>query len=138
MAEGPPHNLDIESEIKDIEQREARAMLKGDVDSLESMWADDLVVNSSANLIAGKAILLEVIRDGRLRLRSYSRTTMRLAINDETVVATGNEMSELDGIGSGTLLLCSYMNLWTKRSGVWRMFGRHVGLITRAPVSENL
>jgi hypothetical protein len=111
-------------------------MLRADVAALEEFWADDLLVNSSANLIAGKEILLQIISDGRLQLRSYERLTLRIAVGEDTVVTTGNERSELDGVGAGMTLFCSYMNLWTRRSGQWKLFGRHVGLISRVPVSS--
>lgn len=52
-------------EILAIEQREARAMLEGDISELEALWSDTLIVNSTSNLIAGKDILLDLIRTGR-------------------------------------------------------------------------
>ena len=48
-------------------------MLGADVSTLQTLWADDLIVNSTANLIAGKEILLEMIKSGRLKLHSYER-----------------------------------------------------------------
>ena len=62
------------NEIKELEQREANAMLRADVSELDLLWADDLLVNSTANLIADKKILLAIIREGRLRLRSLQPT----------------------------------------------------------------
>lgn len=41
-------------EIEALEQREANAMLGADTSTLQTLWADDMVVNSTANLIAGK------------------------------------------------------------------------------------
>ena len=70
-------------------------MLRADVSTLSALWSDDLLVNSTANLIADKKILLGVIADGRLRLKSYSRLTMRAVINGDTVITTGNESSQL-------------------------------------------
>ena len=53
-------------EIEALEQQEARAMLAADASTLQTLWADDMVVNSTSNLIAGKQILLEMIKGGRL------------------------------------------------------------------------
>jgi hypothetical protein len=61
---------EIWKEIKELEQREADAMLRADVATLGALWSDDLLVNSTANLIADKQILLSVIASGRLRLKS--------------------------------------------------------------------
>ncbi len=127
---------EIWKEIKDLEQREANAMLRADVTALSALWSDDLLVNSTSNLIADKKILLGVIADGRLRLRSYIRLTLRGTINGDTVVTTGNETSQLEGPAAATVLFCSYMNAWVRRDGAWQMFGRHVGLISSAPADS--
>jgi hypothetical protein len=126
----------IWKEIKDLEQREAEAMLRADVAALGALWSDDLLVNSTSNLIADKKILLGVIGDGRLRLRSYSRRTLQATLNGDTIITTGNEISELEGDAAGTELHCSYMNAWVKRGVAWLLFGRHVGLISSAPVAS--
>ena len=49
-----------QKEIAALEQQEAQAMLGADASTLQTLWADDMVVNSTANLIAGKQILLEM------------------------------------------------------------------------------
>jgi hypothetical protein len=131
------NEAEIARRVKEIEQAEAQAMLRADVATLDRFWADDLLVNSSANLIAGKQILLRMIGDGSLRLRSYERLTLRTAIRDDMVVATGNESSELEGARAGTTLFCSYMNLWRRRGEEWELFGRHVGLISRVPAEKS-
>lgn len=123
-------------EIKELEQREADAMLRADVSTLSALWSDDLLVNSTANLIADKKILLGVIADGRLRLKSYSRLTMRAVINGDTVITTGNESSQLEGPIAGTMLYCSYMNSWIRRDLAWQLFGRHVGLMSSSPADS--
>jgi ketosteroid isomerase-like protein len=124
-----PQHLEIEA----LEQQEADAMLRADLAALESFWSDDLIVNSTANIIAGKALLLDLIRSRRLLLKSYQRRTLRLASNGDLVLTTGNESSRL-AVGTITdQLLCSYMNIWRKQQGRWQLIARHVGLISRTP-----
>jgi ketosteroid isomerase-like protein len=119
------------SEIEALEQREARAMLAADASALQTLWADDMVVNSTANLIAGKQILLEMIKNGRLKLRTYERKPVRIAIFGDLVVTTGNEISQLITDTNEFKLFVSYMNVWAKRDGNWQLLARHVGLIHR-------
>jgi len=126
---------EIWREIKELEQREADAMLRADVSALSALWSDDLLVNSTANLIADKKILLGVIANGRLRLKSYSRLTVRATMNGDTVITTGNESSQLEA-AAGIMLYCSYMNAWIRRNLAWQLFGRHVGLISRSPADS--
>ena len=116
-------------EIEILEQREAQAMLSADVSTLRTLWADDLIVNSTSNLIAGKQILLAMIKSGRLKLRTYERHPVRIVPFGDVVVATGNEVSRLVGDTAEFKLFASYMNVWTKRDGNWQLVARHVGVI---------
>jgi ketosteroid isomerase-like protein len=119
-------------EIEALEQREARAMLAADASTLQTLWADDMVVNSTSNLIAGKQILLEMIRGGLLKLRTYERRPVRIAVFGDLVVSTGNEVSQLITNTTEFKLFVSYMNVWAKRNGNWQLLARHVGAIEKA------
>ena len=133
MSDVETSQPELWTEIKELEQREADAMLRADVSMLGTLWSDELLVNSTANLIADKEILLGVIADGRLRLKLYSRLTIRAVTVSDSVITTGNERSQLDGTADGMILLCSYMNSWIKRDLSWQLLGRHVGLISQVP-----
>ncbi len=120
-------------EIETLEQREAEAMLHADLAALENLWSEHLLVNSTANIIAGKQMLLDLIRNGRLRLKSYERRTLRFTEVGNMIVTTGNETSQLDSATITDLLFCSYMNVWVRNGDSWQLFARHVGLIGRQP-----
>ena len=120
----------LDLEVEAVEQSEALAFYRGDVAALDALWADELLVNSTTNLIANKEVLLNLIRRGGLRVKSFDRRTQRIAVVGEMMVATGNETSELAAVDAG-LLLCSYMNIWRKLNGGLRLYARHVGLIDR-------
>ena len=119
----------MEGIIRELEEREARAMLAGDIGVLAELWSDRLLVNSTANLVAGKGILLDVIKGGRLRFRRYERVVTRLSCAGELAIATGNEVTEVIGTEPQLEIFCSYMNVWQMEDGRWRLAARHVGLI---------
>ena len=96
MSATNDRNSAVQREIEALEQREANAMLRSDASTLETLWANDMIVNSTANLIAGKQILLEMIKNGRLKLRTYERRPVRIAMFGELVVSTGNEICTAD------------------------------------------
>ena len=120
-----------QKEIERLEEREAKAMLGADLPTLRALWADDMIVNSTANLIAGKQLLLEMIQNGLLKLRTYERRPVRIDVLGDLVVTTGNEVSELIVRDSALKHFVSYMNVWAKRAGNWQLIARHVGLIQR-------
>jgi hypothetical protein len=132
MSATSDDNARLHKTIETMEQRESQALRDADVLALQTLWADDLIVNSTANLIAGKQILLEMIQQGRLRLRAHERRPVRIAAFDNVVVVTGNEVSELISERADFKLFTSYMNVWMKRKKDWQLVARHVGLIQRA------
>jgi ketosteroid isomerase-like protein len=131
MSTTNDRNAVEQKEVEALEQREAKAMLTADTSTLQALWADDMVVNSTANLIAGKKILLEMVQNGRLKLRTYERRPVRIAVVGDLVVSTGNEVSQLITDTAEFKLFVSYMNVWKKRDGNWQLLARHVGLIHR-------
>jgi hypothetical protein len=131
MNEPENRNVVEQKEIEALEQREAEAMLGSDASTLQTLWADDMVVNSTANLIAGKQLLLDLVKNGRLKLRIYERRPVRIEVFTDLVVSTGNEVSQLIGDTAVFKLFTSYMNVWTKRGGNWQLLARHVGVIQR-------
>ena len=128
----------MEEIIRELEEREARAMPAGDVDVPAELWSDRLLVNSTANLIAGKDILLEVIRSGRLRFGRYERIVTRLSCNGELAIVTGNEVTELARMEPRMEIFCSYMNVWQQEGGSWKLVARHVGLIESRQKAKDL
>ena len=134
MNTNPEESGGAANQIEALEQREAQATLAGDIPALQELWADDLLVNSTANLIAGKQVLLEMIEKGMLRLRSFERRTVRVTLVGDIVVATGNEVSQLIGPKNDFKSFVSYMNVWIRRAGNWQLVGRHLGQIDRVRV----
>jgi ketosteroid isomerase-like protein len=137
MSTSDDSNIQQQKEIEALEQREAQAMRAADVSTLRTLWADDLIVNSTSNLIAGKEILLEMIKAGRLRLRSYERRPVRIKTLGDLVVTTGNEVSHLIGEQADFKIFVSYMNVWRKRDDTWQLLARHVGLIAKDKPEPN-
>jgi ketosteroid isomerase-like protein len=131
MSETDDQNRAEQREIERLEQQEAQAMRGADVSTLQRLWGDDLIVNSTANLIAGKQILLEMIKNGQLRLRTYERRPVRIVTLGDMVVTTGNEVSQLITNAAEYKMFVSYMNVWMKRAGNWQLVARHVGMIER-------
>jgi len=121
----------VEASIRQAEQQEAEATLRRDLATLDQLWADELLAYSTSNLYADKQVLLSLIGSGAFRLKSHRRTTLHVVVDGDRALTVGNANTQLDGPLVGTILLCSYMNVWTRQTDRWRLFGRHVGLITQ-------
>ena len=127
---------EIRLEIEDMDQREADAMLSADLEALDSIWDEKLIAYSTANLYAGKQVLLEYIKKGGLRLKSHTRRTVQVVFDRDEAISIGLENSEIAGAGTGTLLLCSYMNVWTRRADGWKLRARYVGRVSGTPAES--
>jgi hypothetical protein len=122
------------AEVKQLEQEEADAMLRADLSALDSLWDEKLIAYSTAALFAKKHILLDYMRSGGMRLKFHKRRTLEVVLDGDKAITIGTENTELDGADAGTLLLCSYMNVWTRRPEGWKLLARYVGRVSRTPV----
>ena len=127
---------EIRSEIEDMDQREADAMLRADLSALELIWDEKLIAYSTANLYAGKQVLLDYMKKGGLRLKFHKRQTIKVVFDRNEAISIGVENSEMVD-GTGTRLLCSYMNVWTRRAEGWKLRARYVGRISRSPAAAS-
>jgi len=128
---------EIRSEIESMDQREAEAMLRADLSALETIWDEKLIAYSTANLYAGKGVLLDYIKKGGLRLKSHARRTLQVVFDGNEAISIGLEDSEMDVIGPGAKLLCSYMNVWTRRADGWKLRARYVGKVSGTPAASS-
>jgi ketosteroid isomerase-like protein len=117
-------------EVEAAEQREAAATLALDLAALEAIWDAELIAYSTADVYARKAVLLDMMRGGVIRLRSHQRHTVEVVFEGDLAIAIGNENSEAIGRGGAVHpLYCSYMNVWIRRSDGWKLLSRYVGRI---------
>jgi ketosteroid isomerase-like protein len=126
---GPPQTET--AAIRQAEQEEADAMLRGDTAALDKIWMDDMLAYSTSNLYASKSVLLDLIKGGAFRLRSHKRITMHVVVDGDRALAVGNENSQFDDPRGGSIMLNSYLNVWVRQPDRWKLFGRHVGLMMR-------
>jgi hypothetical protein len=96
---------------------EAEAMFHADLAALDSIWDEGLLACSTANLYTGKRVLLENMKKGGLRLEAHTRRTVEVVSDGNEAICICTENSEMDGPSGGMSLLCSYMNVWTRRAG---------------------
>jgi Domain of unknown function (DUF4440) len=123
---------ELRVEIESMDQREADAMLRADLSALDSIWDEKLIAYSTANLYAGKQVLLGYIKKGGLRLKSHKRRTLKIVFDRNEAISIGLEDSEMDDRRAGTRLSCSYMNVWMRRADGWKLRARYVGRISRS------
>ena len=131
----------LTARVTEAEEREARATLDNDVQTLDALWSEHLIVSSTANLVLTKSQALMLFRGGKIRLKTFVRRVSKVALIDKVAIATGNESFTVKDDPSGKepsiddIVVCSYMNAWRLEGSDWKMIARHVGFMARMPIS---
>ena len=127
----------FETEIEKLESEEAAARVAVDVPSLEALWADELIINATENIVYTKDHFLLRIKSGQIRFKSFERKISRIAMKGDVVVTTGNEsIAPANGPDAGKTVFCSFMNVWLRGGASWQLIGRQVAVIARASSSS--
>ncbi len=132
-AEIEPQNDALEQEIRQLEMRDADAVLRGDFAHMERTWSDDFTVNSPRNRITkGKQEVLELIRAGNIGTYSvFVREIESVTIHGDVAVVMGVESVKRTSkaAATGETVRRRYMNVWTKRQGDWLLTARQANVI---------
>ena len=116
-----------------LEVEEAAARVAVDLPRLEALWADELIINATENIIYTKDHFLLRIKSGQIRFKSFERKISRVAVKGDIVITTGNEsIVPANGPDMGKTVFCSYLNVWTRCGEGWQLLGRQVAVIARA------
>lgn len=124
-------NKDIENEIRNLEQKEVKAVLEKDSVMLLQLWDKDYVVNSPDNVVVfpGKTTLdRPVLKRSRF---SFTRDVEQIIVRDDVVFSMGSEtVTPFDDKNlPGQIIKRRYTNIWMKRDGTWKLVARHANVI---------
>ena len=128
-AVDPTVDESVEATIRRLDLAEASAVLTADFDTVEKLWAPDMIVNNPFNQVV-KASSGRV-RSGAVTYASFTRNIESIQIHDTTAIVMGNEIVVPSGksIGAGTTIHRRYTNIWMKRDGQWLLTARHANVI---------
>lgn len=117
-----------ETEIKDLEERERKAMLNHDTRSLQKMWAPDFTVNAPFNRVTlSSQELLDMVNKGKIQFSLFTRNLEHIVVKKDMAVTMGSEEVVFSGDvpQAGQTIKRRFTNIWRKQNGVWRLTFRH-------------
>jgi len=119
----------------ELEERERRAVLEGDVGAIESFWAADLLVNGPHNrLLVGRDATLDMVRKGVIDFERFDRSVERVEIEHDMAVSMGSEtVIQKRGPQAGELIQRRYTNVWCQSDGRWQLRFRHANVVPPQP-----
>lgn len=132
-AQGLQPDGTAEERIRQLEQRDAQAVLAGDFATMESTWADEFTVNSPRNRITrGKADVLRLIRAGNIGTYAmFVREVESVTVHQDVAVVMGMETVKRTSTAAPTdgVVRRRYMNVWTRRAGKWLLTARQANVV---------
>ncbi len=124
-------DLNIENEIRSLEQTEVQAVLNKDTATLKKLWDRDYIVNNPENKIVlakPNPVDRPVLQNQRV---SFTREVEKILINGDVAISMGNEtvIPAGDAANAGQTVKRRYTNIWMKKDGQWKLVARHANKI---------
>jgi ketosteroid isomerase-like protein len=109
----------VEDQIKKMEIDRAAAIVKGDIDQLDTMTADDYTLITAAGVMSDKAQMISAFKSGQSKITVDEVTDMKVRVYGDTAIVTGkvNVKGMLAGKdATGTQL---FTRVYVKKGGHW-------------------
>ncbi len=113
--------MDTRLLIQQAEQTLYRAQLASDVDTLDTLLADELLFVGPDGNLYNKAMDLETHRSGKMHLTTLEAHEPVIQILPQLVIVS--VIVDLQGIATGQPIggRFRYMRVWTLQQGIWRI-----------------
>jgi ketosteroid isomerase-like protein len=118
--------VEVEKEIRILEQQEVQAVLAQDAAALERLWDKAYVVHNPQGKIvpaSGSVMDRPVLQNARA---SFTREVESIIANGDVVLSMG---SETVAAQAGEVIKRRYTNIWMRKDGTWKMIARHANRI---------
>jgi ketosteroid isomerase-like protein len=129
---GYTQDAQIESTIRNLEQRECKATLEKDTATLRKLWADDFTVNAPVNRVitAGRNTLDRPVIT-QANYLSFTREVEHVILKGDLAISMGNEVVVNKGTDAkpGSTIKRRHTNIWMKSGETWKLIARHANVI---------
>jgi len=119
----------VETDIRRLEQMEAKGFLERDIATLAKLWDTKYVVNNPDNKIVAGVSPEE--RPGLQKPRtSFTREVEHLTVRGNLVISMGGE-TIVPGDGepyAGKTVHRRYTHIWQRVEGEWKLIARHANV----------
>ncbi|OSZ77307.1 hypothetical protein CAP36_12930 [Chitinophagaceae bacterium IBVUCB2] len=134
FATNAQDNSKTETEIRNLEQRGAEAVLKGDTNTLKQLWATEFMVNTPRNEVtATRDSILTLQKRGLLDYTRFDKIIERIQVQENLVITMGHEIivskTDTPAVKAGQIMKRRFTNIWMKKNGQWQQIARHASII---------
>ena len=121
-----------ETQIRNLENTEHKAMMAQDTATLATILATDILVTTPANkIIYGRDKVFAMKRAGP-KFLSFEREVEQVAIKGDVAISVGHEtVVTLDNSNAKSISNRRFTNIWVKQGGTWKLTARHTNEICK-------
>ena len=116
---------DTHSPVADLELRRWQALVAGDLDELDRLFADDMTYTHSNGMVDSKQTYLGALRDGVFRYVDIDVQEPSSRDFGATVVVTGTAVATSESAGGQLVSPLRYTGVWSEQDGEWRFVAWH-------------
>jgi ketosteroid isomerase-like protein len=120
-----PSTLDPRAELVKLEDQWNRAHLRGDANSLNQLWADELVVTVQQMPLMDKGQALQIVRSGRVKFKRYDTTDVKISVFGDAAIATGELHRRREKQGQDIEDNWRFTKVYVRRGGKWQVVAWH-------------
>ena len=120
IANNKAANINVQEELKKLENDRAQAVLKGDTATLDRMTADDYTVINISGQLLTKAQVLEAIKSGDLKYDQLENNDIQVRVYGDTAVLTGRTTQKGQFKGKDISGQTRFTRVYLKQHGKWQ------------------
>ena len=111
--------------LQAIVARRCDALLKQDIDALESLIGDDLHYVHSSATAEDKALYLSRLRDRYYVYHGLQNLAREWRVFNDLALCNGDVLIEVEVKGTRKSIKSRYLQVWAKRASGWQMISWH-------------
>ncbi len=124
----------IESQIRDLDEKQRAWMLLEDTESLKKIYDTDLLVNAPFNAVtSGSGVVFYLVHTGFIKLSGFTIKIEKVLVKDGVAVTMGSETITFDKNSTnphaGQTIKRRYTHVYLKEGGSWKLIARHANEI---------
>jgi hypothetical protein len=120
----PAETADLK-ELARLETVWNEAHLQGNAESLDRLWADDLIVTVTNMSTMNKSESLGFLRSGRMKFQRYETSDIRIRTYGDAAVVTGRLVRTRDMSGRSIEDNWRFTKTYVKQAGRWQVVAFH-------------
>lgn len=123
----------MEDVFRRLHAYEAELIVRADAGALEKFYPEDHIVTNPFNQMIGKKTVLERVRAGIIKYKSYEKRMEYLCVYESTAIIAGIEIGtaadDANRLDAGQSSKRRFTETWMKRGNQWRKVARHVSTL---------